>query len=102
MADPLRQAREARNAARTALDARVAQVKQDVSARSIGQRIAAKAKNDARAAATEAVEVARESKTIIAGAAALIAGWYLRAPILGWLAAHLSGTHETTEETTHD
>ena len=102
MADPLREAREARNAARTALDVRVAQIRQAMSARSIGQRIVAKAKEDASAAATEAADVARESKTIIAGTIALLAGWYLRAPIMGWLTARLHAAPETTKENTHD
>lgn len=70
--------RAARNAARAAHDANLAQVKADLAARSIGGRIADKARDDALDLASETVAVARESKGIIAGAIGALTLWFLR------------------------
>lgn len=74
----LAETRAARNTARAAHDANVAQVRADLAARGIGGRIAAKAKHDALDLAGEALAVARESKGIIAGAAGALILWTLR------------------------
>lgn len=73
--------RAARNAARAVVDANLAQVKADLAARSIGGRVADKAKGDALDFAGQAVNVARESKGIIAAAIGALALWTLRGPL---------------------
>ena len=80
--------RAARNAARAAHDANLAQVKADLAARGIGGRIADKARGDALDLAGEAVAVARESKGIIAGAIGALTLWFLRDQVAA-LAARL-------------
>lgn len=100
MNDPSRQlaeARSARDAARAAFDARLAQVKEDFSARGVGGRIADRLGDDAKAALDEALDVARESKGIIAGTIAALALWFLRNPIIAWaegLLGHEAGNEE--------
>ncbi len=81
----LSQARAARDAARAAFDARLAQVRADVDARGVGGRIVGKIGADARDTLLEAVDVARESKGVVAGTAAALALWFLRHPIITWL-----------------
>lgn len=80
----LEEARDLRNSARARLDARLAIVRADVEARSIGGRIADKAAEEARDAMEEALTIARESKGIIAGTIAALALWFLRNPIIAW------------------
>lgn len=82
LASRLAEHRAARNAARTAHDANLAQVKVDLAARSIGGRIADKARDDALDLADEALAVARESKGIIAGAVGALALWFLRDQVI--------------------
>lgn len=97
-----------RQAAWSLFNARLAQVKADLAARSVGGRIAAKAKNESLAVADEALAVARESKGLIALGAAALISWAFRAPLLGWVSALLTRSErrepanddmaETTEE----
>lgn len=77
----LEQLRARRNAARSAVDAGVNQVKSDLAARSVPGRIADKARDDAFDLADQAIDVARESKGIIAGTLAALALWAFRAPL---------------------
>ena len=95
-----------RKAAWNLFEGRLAQVKQDLAARSIKERLAAKAKDDALAYADEAVAVAKDNKGLIAAALASVLAWVFRAPLLD-LAAKAqaavkdrSGTNfaDTTEE----
>lgn len=74
--------RVARAGARARLDARLAQIRNDLAARSIGGRITDKAKADAMAALEEGTAVARESKGVIAGTVAALLLWTFRAPLL--------------------
>jgi len=85
MSDPAEQFRadrDNRHAARGVFDAGVAQVKDDLAARGIGGRIADTAGDEAKAALGEAIEVAKDSKGIIAGTVAALALWTFRAPLL--------------------
>lgn len=85
MSDPAERFREDRDnrlAARAVFDAGVSQVKGDLAARGIGGRIADKAGDEAKAALGEAIEVAKDSKGIIAGTVAALALWTFRAPLL--------------------
>ena len=79
--------RETRRAARSAFDARLAQVRADLAERSIGGRIADKAKGDATAIAQEALAVVKDSKGIVAATAGALALWFLRAPIIAGLSS---------------
>ncbi len=95
--DRLQADRETRNAARSLFDSRLTQVKSDLTARSIGGRIADKAKDDARATLTEAVEVARDSKGIIAATAGALALWFFRDTLLAKLTPLLHRAEDTED-----
>lgn len=71
-----------RKAARALVEGGVTQVKADLAARGIGGRIADSATGRVRAAAGEAIEVASESKGIIAGTIGALALWFWRRPLL--------------------
>lgn len=79
-----------RNAARGLFDRRLARVKEDLAARSVPQRIKAKAQDEVFKAADLAIDVAKESKGIIAASAGAIALWVFREPLIrsvgGWFA----------------
>lgn len=77
--------RSSRNAARALFDGRLAQVKSDFAARGVGGRVVDKAKGDVLAAGHEALAVVKDSKGIVAGTAAALAIWFLRAPIIAGL-----------------
>ena len=88
MSDPAKQlarARDARDAAKAAFDAKLAELRGDSEAQSIGERVKERLADDARAAFYQALDVASESKGIIAGTVAALALWFLRRPIIAWL-----------------
>ena len=94
--------RDLRNAARGLFDARLAQVKADLAARSPTDRIADKAKGDAMAVAREAAAVARDSKGIIAGTIAALVLWFLRRPIIAGLSSLVQGAPESATANEED
>lgn len=71
-----------RIAARQLVESRIAHVKADLAARSVGGRMADKVKADALDLIDQGVAVAKESKGIIAGAAAALALWTFRDALL--------------------
>jgi len=73
--------RLARDAARSAFDQRLASVKGDLDARSVGGRIADKLGEDARIIVDEAIDVASEHRGLIAGTIVAVAVWIFRNPI---------------------
>lgn len=77
----LMQDRANRNAARSLVDAELAQIKADLAARGIGGRIADQASSEVKQAANTALAVAKESKGIIAGTVAALGLWFFRKPI---------------------
>ncbi|MFM5884634.1 MAG: hypothetical protein ACKOQ3_04780 [Novosphingobium sp.] len=81
-ADRLVEDRRMREAAKANFTAGIAQVKADLGARSVPARVAAKAKGEAAEAMATGLEIAAESKGIIAAVAAAIGLWLLRAPLL--------------------
>lgn len=90
MTDPASQLiadRTARNTARALFDRRLGQVKTDLAARSIGGRVADKARDEAVAVAQESLAVVKDSKGIVAGTIAALALWFLRAPIIAGLSS---------------
>lgn len=74
--------RRVRGAARANFDAGVDQVKADLGARSVPGRIADKARHEATDAMATGLEMASESKGIIAAVVAGIGLWLFRAPLL--------------------
>ena len=82
----LAEARQARDAARATFDANLAQVKDDLAARGVGGRVADRLGEDARTVLGEALDIAGESKGVIAGTVAMLALWFLRQPIIAWVA----------------
>ena len=74
--------RATRDTARAAFDARLAGVKQDLAARSVGGRIADKAADEALQAIELARDVAEQNKGVIAGTLAALVLWFLRRPLL--------------------
>ena len=94
----LAQAREERDAARARFDAQFAQLRGDSEAKTIGGRIAGRLGDDARAAFHQTLDVASESKGIIAGTIAALALWLLRGPILAWTEHLLASEAAPSEE----
>lgn len=85
MSDPatqLAEDRRMREAAKANFSAGIAQVKADLGARSVPARVVAKAKDEATDALATGLEIAEESKGIIAGVAGAILLWLFRAPLL--------------------
>lgn len=80
----LAEARAARDGARAEYDASLAQLRGDPAHQTIGERVSDRLKDDARAALDQALDVASESKGIIAGTIAALALWFLRHPIIAW------------------
>ncbi|MEO6717826.1 MAG: hypothetical protein ABIM50_11345 [Novosphingobium sp.] len=97
--DQLAKARAARDWAKAEFDASLAQLRSDLEEQSIGARVKEKLRDDAYDAYHEALEVANESKGIIAGTIAALALWFLRHPIIAW-AQHLLGWAEESDN--HD
>jgi hypothetical protein len=89
----------ARNAARAAFNEQIDQIRSDIEAKSLGGRIADRVGDDARQAIDQALEVAGESKWVIAGTAGALLLWCLRNPLIGWIATLIPGdeTAETEE-----
>ena len=95
MADaPLDDLRTARNTAKGAFDARLATLRGEIAERGVAGRIADAAKDEAAAALAQGLDIARESKGIIAGTAAALALWFLRNPIIAWAEALLGEDDE--------
>ncbi|MBP6362271.1 MAG: hypothetical protein KA329_01965 [Novosphingobium sp.] len=82
--DQLAQDRSLRGTARGLFDTRVAQVKADLAARSIGGRVKAKAQSEAFKALDTGIDVAKESKGIIAATAGALLVWVFRAPLFNF------------------
>lgn len=74
----------------------------DPEAQTIGGRITDRLSSDARAAFDQALDVASESKGIIAGTAAALALWFLRHPIIAWVEHQLGGETEDNEKAPSD
>lgn len=88
------QARAVRDNARAAFNARLEQVKSDLSARSIGERVAGKIGEEAFDALDYTLDVARDSKGIIAGTLAAVVLWVFRNPIIAWVERLLGDSEE--------
>ncbi|HEX7929555.1 MAG TPA: hypothetical protein VF470_01415 [Sphingomicrobium sp.] len=98
----LNQTRVARDAAKTAFHTRLEQVKADLAARSIGGRVADKLGEEAVDALDYTVDVARDSKGIIAGTLAAIVLWLFRNPIIAWAEGLFNDETGEEEESEND
>lgn len=78
----LRKDRALRNAAKSNFDANTAQVRADLAARGVGGRIVDIATGKAKAAASEAVDIANENRGVVAATLGALALWLARKPIL--------------------
>lgn len=85
----LLQARTERNAARTAFDLRVEQIRTAVSERSLASRAADEALTRAQATTREARAILGEYGWVAAITALALVGWLLRAPLMRWGTAAL-------------
>ncbi len=78
MAEPLQQAKATRDAAQSAFQAKLADVREDFTVRSLGGRVADRVTE----AAAQTAEVISEHKIVAAGTIAALAAWFLRRPIV--------------------
>ena len=74
--------RIARDHAKVALDARLAQVREDLAARGLGGRIADRVVADATDVAVEAADLARAHKGLVAGTIVALVLWVFRNPLI--------------------
>ncbi len=79
-----------RKAAWSLFEGRLTQVKHDLAARGIKDRIAGKAKDDALAIADEALAVAKDNKGLIAATVAALLAWFFRGPLIDMVASRRS------------
>lgn len=90
-----------RNAVRCGFDARLAQVKADVEARSVPGRVADKVGTQAKSAIDEALAVAQENKLVIGGTIAALVVWLFRNTLfdllLGLLASEADNEGEAED-----
>ncbi len=96
--DQLAQNRGQRGSARGLFDARLAQVRADLAARGVGGRIKAKAKNEVFKALDTGLDVAKESKGVIAASIGALLVWAFRAPLLK-AAKELFGPADVQDQT---
>lgn len=89
-----------RSAARGLFDQKLAQVKADFAARGIGARIKAKATDQGKAALSQGLDIAKESKGIIAGTIAALFLWFLRNPLLALAKRLLDGDQDCVQDQT--
>lgn len=94
----LEQARAARDAAREAFDAQMLRLRGDPEAQSIGERVSERVGQDARNALHHALDIAAESKGVIAGTAAALTLWFARGPIVSWIEQQLAAHSQRKEE----
>lgn len=75
-----------RTAAWRLFEGRLAQVKDDLAARGIKDRVVGKARDDALAMADEALAVAKDNKGLIAATLAALLAWFFRGPLIALVA----------------
>lgn len=86
----IRALRHRRELARTAFEARLDSVKANLAPSSLRTRAVDKAKESALDTLEATLDVARESKGVIAGVVAALAIWFLRQPIIAWIEEQLA------------
>ena len=98
-ADRLAKDRTTREAALSAFNANLAQVRTDLEARGIGGRIADQASMEVRAGIDEALAIADDNKGIVAATIAALALWFLRIPLIAGLRSLLDDEKTDDEKT---
>lgn len=81
----LAQDRTLRESARGRFDHRLAQVRADLAARGIGGRIRDKAVDQGSEALAQGLDIARESRGVVAATATALTVWLFRKPLLALL-----------------
>ena len=77
----LAEMRAARDAARGAFERRLGQAKEQLAPATIRKRVVADARHKAMEVATEAIEIANDSRGVVIATGALLALWLARKPI---------------------
>lgn len=100
LARKLQSDRASRDAAREVFDERLAQLRADLDAKSIGGRIVERIGEDARIVLDEAIDVAENNRGVVIGTIAALMVWFFRKPILAWLDRLTNGyfQEEATDE----
>jgi hypothetical protein len=93
--------RAARNRARRRFESRLVRAREDLAPGAIAARLAGGFKRRARDTLDEAVEIADENRTVVAGTIAALAAWFLRKPVISWL-DRKPETDRQAEEITDD
>ena len=93
----LAEARDARDGAKTRFDTQLAQLRGEPEHQTMSERIAERVKDDAAAALHQALDIASESKGIIAGTVVALALWFLRHPIIAWAEQMFGGEAEESD-----
>lgn len=94
----LRALRHRRELARTTFEARLESVKANLAPASLRSRAVDRAKETALDMFDTSLDVARESKGVIAGVIAALTLWFLRQPIIGWIDEQVSAWTEDGDE----
>lgn len=87
-----------RNAARGLFDKRLSRVKADLSARSVSTRVKDRVQEQAFTALDHGLDIAKESKGIIAATTGAIALWFFRQPLIELVTGLLDNNGETVGE----
>lgn len=90
--------RAARDTARAIFDNRLAAVKTDLAARSVGGRVVDKVADEALAMVEEARDVANENRAIVWGTLIALLLWFLRNPLIEGLEKGFGALLEFLEE----
>lgn len=91
--------RAVRRSAKGLFDKRLAQVRADYEARGIPARMKAKATDETIKAVDQALDIASESKGIIAGTVAALLLWFFRNPLISLARRVLGSGQDGVQET---
>lgn len=94
----IRALRHRRQLARTTFEARLESVKANLAPSNLKSRAVERARETAFDAFDATLEVARESKGVIAGVVATLTLWFLRQPIIAWIDEQLAAWNEDGDE----
>lgn len=72
-----------RNSVRRSFDERLARVKADLSARSVPDRVKDRVQEQVFSVLDQGIDIAKESKGIIAAVAGAVGLWFFRQPLIG-------------------
>lgn len=96
------EARRLRNAARGVFDAQRNLVKQDLTASTIGKRIANRLADDGRAIVDAGSEAAKAHPPLVAGVVLAVTGWLLRKPLVALASGLFVSSSEDNESEDND